>query len=155
MSKIPEYDKAFNSYKLSIPVAGGILMNESMTKVVRVRQPKGNNYGFPKVKLNKDEDTKYGCVREVKEETGYVFPVSKCIKEYSFEIDPKVNKFNGSHKTVFYVITDVPEDTKFQPMSKEEICEVTWQKIEDLNKTEEKTKILEIVEKIKNNKKKD
>ena len=54
----------FREYKMRVPTFGGILMDEELSKVVLV-QGFGGQWGFPKGKINKDEDPADCAAREV------------------------------------------------------------------------------------------
>ena len=59
------YD-AFMKYKMSIPTCGAILLNSNSTKVLLIKSWNGTNWGFPKGKIDKDEE-KLDWVKEEKE----------------------------------------------------------------------------------------
>lgn len=59
------YDK-WKEYKMSVPTYGAILLNEDMTKVLLVQSYfERTSWGFPKGKVNEDEDPVKCAVREV------------------------------------------------------------------------------------------
>eukprot|EP00965_Chrysotila_dentata_P071210 2352856-Pleurochrysis_carterae.AAC.1 len=62
---------AFTQYKFKIPTAGALLLNASCTKVLLVRSWYGKLWGFPKGKIDCDEDMPSCARREVLEEVGY------------------------------------------------------------------------------------
>ncbi|KAL7714203.1 mRNA-decapping enzyme [Entamoeba marina] len=121
--------------------------------VVRVRPPISSQFSFPRGKLNKMEDPRYGCIREIKEETGFDLSVEQCKEEYSFVVNRK-KKGAQMHSITYYVITDVPSTTTFDPKCPEEISEVRWEDINlmEARDEEERTKLKEIISKIRKEK---
>ena len=69
--KAKEIYDAFTAYKQQIPTCGAMLLNPACTKLLLVRSWKGNSWGFPKGKIDKDEDKETCAIREVLEEVGY------------------------------------------------------------------------------------
>ena len=78
--EVPQLIEFFSAYKQSVPVAGVILLNPSLTKVsfsldmkclmVRGHRSK-DTWTFPKGKLNEGESMAHCASRELYEETGY------------------------------------------------------------------------------------
>ena len=66
-----EIYEAFTLYKNQIPTCGAILLNPGATKVLLVKGWKGHSWGFPKGKIDKDEEKVDCAVREVLEEIGH------------------------------------------------------------------------------------
>ena len=64
------YD-AFTQYKYQIPTCGAMLLNPGATKVLLVKSWHGKTWGFPKGKIDRDEDKASCAMREVLEEVGY------------------------------------------------------------------------------------
>ncbi|KAL1514469.1 hypothetical protein AB1Y20_003568 [Prymnesium parvum] len=123
------YD-AFTLYKHQIPTCGAALLNPSMTKVLLVKSYRGNSWGFPKGKIDKDEDKVSCAIREVYEEIG--FDCSALIDENEFlemQWQQQVMRL--------YVVPNVPESTVFETRTKKEIGEIAWHKIKDLPTTKE------------------
>ncbi|EKE39124.1 hypothetical protein ENUP19_0173G0011 [Entamoeba nuttalli] len=142
-----EVDK-WKTYKSRISVVGALLLNESLTHVIRVRAPSSLHFSFPRGKMNLLEDPRFSCVRETKEETGITISIEQCKQEYSFVIES--HKGVANHSTTYYVIPDIPMNSEFKPMCKEEIAEVKWELIDKIDAKEtEKTRLKEIIEKIK------
>ena len=69
--KAKEIYDAFTSYKRQIPTCGAILLNAAKTKLVLCRSYNGKSWGFPKGKIDRDEEKEECAVREVLEEVGY------------------------------------------------------------------------------------
>lgn len=63
--KYNELFEYFRSWVGTIPTAGCILLNASMTKLVLVKSWKGNSRGFPRGKINQGEAALAAAVREV------------------------------------------------------------------------------------------
>jgi mRNA-decapping enzyme subunit 2 len=123
------YD-AFMKYKMSIPTCGAILLNSNSTKVLLIKSWNGTNWGFPKGKIDKDEEKLDCAVREVLEEVGY---------DISEWVDPDLYiEHQWQEQTVrLYVVPGVPDDTVFQTRTKKEISEIAWHKIKDIPTTRE------------------
>ncbi|XP_063230149.1 m7GpppN-mRNA hydrolase isoform X2 [Bacillus rossius redtenbacheri] len=116
----------WKGYKQSVPTFGAILLNEDMSQVLLVQSYWSRaSWGFPKGKVNKDEDPYRCAIREVLEETG--FDISRLIDKNDF-IEAVVNE-----QTVrLYVVTGINTETKFQPRTRNEIKNVEWFPIADL-----------------------
>lgn len=115
----------FQHYKKSIPVRGGIILNETIDKVLMVRGWKGSSWGFPKGKINKNEPDEACAVREVREETGFdMTPFLK--KEDYLEIT------RGGKNIRLYIVKDVPESTIFETQTRKEISKIEWHTINRL-----------------------
>ena len=144
---------AFTTYKLQIPTCGGMLLNSNCTKLVRairlhtrhlhrvckpratkphlsprqllVKSWKGTNWGFPKGKIDKDEEKVSCATREVLEEVGY---------DISERVDPAVYiETQWQQQTIrLYIVPGVPDDFPFETRTKKEIGEIAWHKIKEL-----------------------
>jgi len=90
-----------------------------------VKSYKGNSWGFPKGKIDRDEDKVSCAVREVFEEVGYDCSEKINAEEYlEMQWQQQVMRL--------YVVPGVPEETVFETRTKKEIGEIAWQKIKDL-----------------------
>jgi len=110
----------FRAYKLAVPTYGGIILNEDLSKVLLVLGYwSKTSWGFPKGKVNEEEEPHVCAVREVLEETGY-------------DMGPKINpdefilKEISGQRCCLYIITGVPETTHFAPRTKREIRDIQW-----------------------------
>ncbi|XP_014207360.1 m7GpppN-mRNA hydrolase [Copidosoma floridanum] len=116
----------WRDYKQNVPTFGAIVFNEDLTKVLLVQSYWAkNSWGFPKGKINKDEDPSHCAVREVLEETG--FDISNLIDKNDY-IESVINE----QLVRLYVISGVQKDTKFQPKTRKEIKNVEWFELEHL-----------------------
>nr|CAG4641767.1 EOG090X07NG [Eurycercus lamellatus] len=137
---IQSFDKIldqFREYKQAVPTYGAILLNESLTHVLLVQGFwSKSSWGFPKGKVNEQEDPARCAVREVLEETGY--DIAHMISAQEF-LETTVN----DQLTRLYIIPGVPHDTKFIPRTRNEIRAVQWFPIADLpnNKKDAGTKL--------------
>ncbi|XP_011872031.1 PREDICTED: m7GpppN-mRNA hydrolase isoform X1 [Vollenhovia emeryi] len=116
----------WREYKQNVPTFGAIVLNEDMTKVLLVQSYWAkNSWGFPKGKVNEDEEPFHCAIREVLEETG--FDISSLIDKNEY-IESPIND-----QTVrLYIISGVQMDTKFQPKTRKEIKNVEWFSVADL-----------------------
>uniref|UniRef100_A0A7S4C2H2 Nudix hydrolase domain-containing protein n=1 Tax=Chrysotila carterae TaxID=13221 RepID=A0A7S4C2H2_CHRCT len=117
---------AFTQYKFKIPTAGALLLNASCTKVLLVRSWYGKLWGFPKGKIDCDEDMPSCARREVLEEVGY---------DISDKLDPDayVELQLKQYPTLrLYIIRGVDEDFDFITQTKKEISAIEWFKIKDI-----------------------
>ncbi|PKA53401.1 mRNA-decapping enzyme subunit 2 [Apostasia shenzhenica] len=123
---IDDIYKDFTSYKFRVPVTGGIILDESYERCLLVKGWKaGASWSFPRGKKSKDEEDHTCAVREVLEETG--FDVSKLLK-----LDDFIEVVIGQQRVRLYIITDVKEDTAFAPLTKKEISEISWHRLDEL-----------------------
>ncbi|XP_011299146.1 m7GpppN-mRNA hydrolase isoform X1 [Fopius arisanus] len=126
LSRIDSVLDQWREYKQSVPTFGAIVLNEDMTKVLLVQNYWArNSWGFPKGKVNEDEDPSHCAVREVLEETG--FDISKLIDKNEY-IESTIN----DRLVRLYIITGVQKETKFQPRTRKEIKSVEWFSLMDL-----------------------
>nr|XP_022904243.1 m7GpppN-mRNA hydrolase [Onthophagus taurus] len=125
-NRLDEILEEWREYKQSVPTYGAILLSEGNSHVLLVQGYWGKaSWGFPKGKVNEDEDPAHCAVREVYEETGF---------DISSRIDPE-NYFEAViHEQLvrLYVITGIPFNTKFQPRTRNEIKSCEWFPIADL-----------------------
>ncbi|KAF1758107.1 hypothetical protein GCK72_014565 [Caenorhabditis remanei] len=117
----------FREYKSSVPTYGAILVDPEMEHVILVQSyfSKGNNWGFPKGKINQDEPPRDAAIRETFEETGYDFGIHSD-KEKRFQ------RFINDGMVRLYLVKNVPKDFNFQPQTRKEIRKIEWFKIDDL-----------------------
>lgn len=116
----------FRDFKLRVPTYGGLLLNHDQSHVLLVQGFWHRaSWGFPKGKINVDEEPHNCAIREVLEETGY--DISKLI-------DPNVylETSIGEQSVRLYIITGVPMDTSFIPRTKGEIKQLKWFPIHQL-----------------------
>ncbi|KGG50582.1 hypothetical protein DI09_63p60 [Mitosporidium daphniae] len=72
VAEIPQLIEFFSAHKRSVPVAGVILLNPSLTKCLMVRGHRSRDtWAFPKGKLSEGESMAHCATRELYEETGY------------------------------------------------------------------------------------
>ena len=124
-SKTKEIYETFTRYKNRIPTCGAIILNQNSSKVLLVKAWNGKNWGFPKGKIDRDEDKADCAIREVREEIGYdIAPL--LVPEHFVERQLK-------EQTVrLYIIRGVPEETEFVTQTKKEIGGIEWHKLKDL-----------------------
>ena len=124
-SKTKEIYDTFTAYKIRIPTCGAIILNHNNTKVLLVKSWQGKSWGFPKGKIDKDEE-KYECaIREVREEVGF---------DIASRLDPEhfIERQLSQATVRLYIIRGVPDDTQFVTQTKKEIGGIEWHKLKDL-----------------------
>ena len=109
----------FSSYKSQIPVCGCIMLNPEMTKAVLVCNWSGKSWGFPKGKINENEEPLHCAVREAFEECG--FDATDQCREEDQLVHMEENK-----ATKLFIATNVPESTIFIPQTRKEISEAAF-----------------------------
>lgn len=116
----------WREYKQNVPTFGAIVLNEDLTKVLLVQSYWAkSSWGFPKGKVNEDEDPSHCAVREVLEETG--FDISNLIDKNEY-----IESIINDQLVRLYIISGVQKDTKFQPKTRKEIKNVEWFALTDL-----------------------
>ncbi|XP_042392299.1 mRNA-decapping enzyme subunit 2-like [Zingiber officinale] len=126
IAHIDDIYKDFTSYKFRVPVTGAIILDESYDRCLLVKGWKsGASWSFPRGKKSKDEEDHTCAVREVLEETG--FDVSKLLN-----MDDYIEVVIGQQRVRLYIVTGVKEDTVFAPLTKKEISEISWHRIDEL-----------------------
>lgn len=124
--RLAEILDEWREYKQSVPTYGAALLSEHNTHVLLVQSYWAkSSWGFPKGKVNEDEDPAHCAIREVYEETGFD------ITEY---IDPNFyfESIINDQLVRLYVITGISLKTKFQPRTRYEIKACEWFPIADL-----------------------
>ncbi|XP_071724643.1 mRNA-decapping enzyme subunit 2 [Rutidosis leptorrhynchoides] len=125
---VPHIDdifKDFTSYKVKVPVTGAIILDETFERCILVKGWKGTSWSFPRGKKNKDEEDHACAVREVLEETG--FDVSNLLSK-----DEYIEMMFGQQRVRLYIIPGVKDDTAFAPLTKKEISEIAWHRLDEL-----------------------
>lgn len=125
VAHIDDIFKDFTSYKVRVPVTGAIILDETYERCLLVKGWKGTSWSFPRGKKNKDEEDHACAIREVLEETG--FDVSNLLNK-----DEYIEKIFGQQRVRLYVIAGVKDDTAFAPLTKKEISEIAWHRLDEL-----------------------
>lgn len=124
-AKCDQYLAQFREYKSKIPVCGCILLDESMSEVVLVRNWSKTSWGLPKGKINQHE-SKLDCARrETLEETGYDVG-SAIFDDFSLDV------VNDSQNVTMFVVVNVPRDFPFAPRVRKEISQIKFFPLDDL-----------------------
>jgi len=124
--RVEEIIDEWKEYKLAVPTYGAIILNTFMDKVLLVQGFWAKaSWGFPKGKVNEDEPPDQCAVREVMEETG--FDISSYLEEEEW-LEQNINE----HTVRLYLIPGVPENTKFQTITRCEIKDIRWFDINSL-----------------------
>ncbi|KAI6174041.1 Nudix hydrolase domain-containing protein [Aphelenchoides besseyi] len=117
----------FRQYKSLIPTYGAVMFDPSLTQILLVQGyfASRNSWGFPKGKVNEDEDPKACAIREVLEETGY--DISQKLA------DDVIFRYAMNDTMVhLYVAVDVDRNFNFHPHLRKEIRKIAWFDIADL-----------------------
>ncbi|PPR86579.1 hypothetical protein GOBAR_AA34110 [Gossypium barbadense] len=125
VAHIDDIFKDFTDYKVRVPVTGAIILDETYERCILVKGWKGTSWSFPRGKKNKDEEDHACAIREVLEETG--FDVSALLNK-----DEYIEVIFGQQRVRLYIIAGVKDDTPFAPLTKKEISEIAWHRIDDL-----------------------
>lgn len=126
VARVDAIYEQWREYKQNVPTFGAIVFNEDLTKVLLVQSYWAkNSWGFPKGKINEDEDPSHCAVREVLEETG--FDISDFIDKNEY-----IESIINDQLVRLYIISGVQKDTKFQPKTRKEIKNVEWFDLENL-----------------------
>ncbi|KAJ0175311.1 hypothetical protein K1T71_009452 [Dendrolimus kikuchii] len=116
----------WREYKQTVPTYGAILLDSDLSHVLLVQSYWTKaSWGFPKGKVNEDEEPWKCAVREVLEETG--FDISKLINKNEF-----IEAIIHEQIVRLYIIGYIPRDTKFQPRTRNEIKACEWFPLADL-----------------------
>ncbi|XP_059062070.1 m7GpppN-mRNA hydrolase [Achroia grisella] len=116
----------WREYKLTVPTYGAILLDTDLTHVLLVQSYWTKaSWGFPKGKVNEDEEPWKCAAREVLEETG--FDISKLISKNDY-----VEATIHDQIARLYIIPHISRDTKFQPRTRNEIKACEWFALADL-----------------------
>jgi len=104
------------------------MFDQSFKHVVLVENAK-NRWGLPKGSCEKDETNEDGCIREVREETGYQLTIKDLKTSW---------KFLWYGKNInYFIVHGIPLDTRFQPENKNEVLEARFFPLnEDINEEE-------------------
>ncbi|KAL4289515.1 hypothetical protein GQ457_14G022800 [Hibiscus cannabinus] len=125
VAHIDDIFKDFTDYKVRVPVTGAIILDETYERCLLVKGWKGTSWSFPRGKKNKDEEDHACAIREVLEETG--FDVSALLNK-----DEYIEVIFGQQRMRLYIIAGVKDDTAFAPLTKKEISEIAWHRLDDL-----------------------
>lgn len=136
VDKLEDILTSWRNYKLSVPTYGAIILNTFLDKVLLVQAFWAkSSWGFPKGKINQEEEPHVCAAREVYEETGY--DISEKINPDEY-FDHTLNE----QSVRLYIVSGVQEDTPFHPRSRCEIRDIKWFDINSLptNKSDQTCK---------------
>jgi len=124
LDKVDTAVSDFKAYKNKVPVYGAILLTREMKEILLV-QGFRNQWGFPKGKVNKEEDELLCAIREVLEETGY--DTKDLINK-----DHYIESSQNDRVTRLYIIVGVERAFSFKPRTAYEIKEIGWFSLDEL-----------------------
>lgn len=144
----------FYRYKFAIPCFGGIIVNETLDRVLLIKPYGGVQYKFPRGKVAKNETELECAIREVDEEVG--FDMTEALLGANATGDGGGDNSGGSgdqqqqqqqHRfiefrnrgqyTKLFVVTGVSErDTVFRTKTRNEVSEISWHSIQTILATE-------------------
>ncbi|XP_053207599.1 m7GpppN-mRNA hydrolase-like isoform X2 [Panonychus citri] len=120
LKEFENYFKQWKEYKSNVPTYGAILLDDIMEHVLMVQGfCSQSSWGFPKGKVNAEEDPVLCACREVKEETG--FDCSRLIKSEDY-IELKIRDTNVR----LYIVPGVAKSEKFVTQTRGEIKDIKW-----------------------------
>ena len=133
-SDFEKLKKAFFKHFTPIEAAGGIVENDKQEILFIFRLGK---WDLPKGKVEKGEDIANTAIREVEEETGVNHLT---LKNKVGETYHTYNAF-GKHfiKTTHWFYMACPSQQEIKPQTEEDIAEVKWVKVKDMNEPLENT----------------
>uniref|UniRef100_A0A1B6MNL8 m7GpppN-mRNA hydrolase n=1 Tax=Graphocephala atropunctata TaxID=36148 RepID=A0A1B6MNL8_9HEMI len=126
VGQIDEVIATWREYKQAVPTYGAILLDQDLSHVLLVQSYWAkSSWGFPKGKVNQEEEAHRCAAREVLEETG--FDISNLIDANDY-----VESLVQEQLVRLYIISGIPRETKFEPKTRNEIKAVEWFPIADL-----------------------
>lgn len=134
----PKEDRTFSysiNRKRSVDInvkVGAIIFDETHDHLLLIHGRLAKKWNVPKGSSEFNESKRETALRELYEETGHKFHISK----YDVPI-----KFG---QVYLYVLT-VPKNTKFDPIDKYEIKDIKWFHVNEIEAIENKTKLLKRV----------
>ncbi|KAH3758367.1 mutT/nudix family protein [Pelomyxa schiedti] len=127
ISNFSEVVANFKNWKASVPCAGAIVLDPTLSYVMMVRGFGNMGWGFPKGKLKENESPHLGAIREVREEIG--LDVTDFIRESEFlELE------SGTRRDQLYICAYVSMSNRFCPVTRNEIREIAWHKLDKLSR---------------------
>ncbi|XKL68055.1 hypothetical protein PGB90_003546 [Kerria lacca] len=115
----------WREYKLMVPTFGAVLLDDSLSNILLVQSYMAPSWGFPKGKVNQEEDPVDCACREVFEETG--IDISKLINPNEY-----VESTIHDQLIRLYFIIGIDKNVTFEPQTRCEIKAVRWFPIEQL-----------------------
>ena len=126
VSNAVQFRKKYIKWRGLLPRFGGIVLNDTSTKVLMIRANKRSNFGFPRGKAEAFEIPQKSAQREVMEEIGVNIDISAFKSFDKISVKPR--------KTLHhYFPVNINEQTKLT-LQKNEIQKALWVDINDIDK---------------------
>lgn len=126
--EVEKHLENFLHYKQRVNVYGAIILNPTLDKVLLVKGwYSRSSWGFPRGKVNKNENEVSCAIREVFEEIGY--DLTGMIDPNEF-IELKIREQNIK----LFIVHGVPETTNFAPRTRKEISKIEWHLVNDIGR---------------------
>jgi len=124
--KFEEVYEKWKDYKRKTPTYGVIILDEELENVLLVQGYWAkSSWGFPKGKVNEQEDPMVCACRETKEETG--FDCTGLLRKKD-----SIVKRVGDNTVTLYIVHGVSKDTVFKPETIGEIRNIEWFSLKEL-----------------------
>ncbi|KAI9291324.1 DCP2-domain-containing protein [Neoconidiobolus thromboides FSU 785] len=110
----------FLDYKLTVPVCGAIVLNRELNECVCVKgYSNRSTWGFPRGKIDSNEEDYVCAIRELKEEIG--FDLTPYIQPEQY-----IQIYVRKQRIKLFIIPCIPKHLEFKPKTRKEISRIQW-----------------------------